>query len=108
RLHSGNDGETPAQATLAIVANARATVMAGFTTVQELGSPEDKELRDAIALGTVVGPRIITSLSAISDATQSPDQLRELVRDRKRAGADVIKIFASRSIREGGAQTLSD
>src|SRR5258708_2077579 len=51
RLHTGNDGETPAEAELAIVANARATLEAGFTTVQEVGSAEDKYLRDAIALG---------------------------------------------------------
>jgi glucose dehydrogenase len=108
RLHSGNDGETPAQAMLATVANARATLLAGFTTVQELGNAEDRELRDAIALGRIAGPRMLTSLDPISDARLSPDSLRQRVRDRKAAGADVIKIFASRSIREGGAQTLSD
>ncbi|HTL05790.1 MAG TPA: amidohydrolase family protein, partial [Gemmatimonadales bacterium] len=108
RLHTGNDGETPAQATLAMVANARATLQAGFTTVQELGNAEDKELRDAIALGKVAGPRMLTSLDPITDTRLTPDQLRQAVRDRRAAGADVIKIFASRSIRDGGAQTLSD
>jgi quinoprotein glucose dehydrogenase len=108
RLHTNSDGETPAQATLAIVANARATLMAGFTTTQELGNSEDKDLRDAIALGKLAGPRMLTSLEPISDARLSPDSLRQLVRQRKVAGADVIKIFASRSIRDGGAQTLSD
>ena len=108
RLHTGNDGETPAQAMLAMVANARATLLAGFTTVQELGSAEDKELRDAIALGRIAGPRMLTSLEPISDARLGLDSLRQRVRDRKAAGADVIKLFASRSIREGGAQTLSD
>jgi quinoprotein glucose dehydrogenase len=108
RLHTGNDGETPAQATLAIVANARATLMAGFTTTQELGNAEDKDLRDAIALGRIAGPRMLTSLDPITDARLSPDSLRQRVRERKAAGADVIKLFASRSIRDGGAQTLSD
>ena len=108
RLHTNNDGETPAQATLAIVANARALLEAGFTTVQEVGNAEDKDFRDAIALGKIAGPRILTSLEPISDARLSPDSLRQRVRDRKAAGADLIKIFASRSIREGGAQTLSD
>ncbi|HEV8611961.1 MAG TPA: amidohydrolase family protein, partial [Gemmatimonadales bacterium] len=105
RLHTGNDGETPAQATLAIVANARATLMAGFTTTQELGNAEDKDLRDAIALGRIAGPRMLTSLDPITDARLSPDSLRQRVRERKAAGADVIKLFASRSIRDGGAQT---
>jgi cytosine/adenosine deaminase-related metal-dependent hydrolase len=36
-----------------------------------------------------------------------PAKLRELVRRRKEQGADPIKIFASRSIREGGAQTMT-
>ena len=108
RLHTGNDGETAAQAALAMVANARATLQAGFTTVQELGNAEDKELRDAIALGRLSGPRMLTSLDPISDTRLTVEQLRQTVRDRKAAGADVIKIFASRSIRDGGAQTLSD
>jgi imidazolonepropionase-like amidohydrolase len=34
--------------------------------------------------------------------------LRELVRERKQEGADFIKLFASKSIREGGAQTMTD
>jgi hypothetical protein len=38
----------------AILANARATLMAGFTTVQSLGAGRDKPLRDAIAAGVVV------------------------------------------------------
>jgi quinoprotein glucose dehydrogenase len=108
RLHTGNDGETPAQSALASVAEAGVTLMAGFTTVQEVGNAEDKELRDAIALGRVAGPRILTSLEPITDPRLTPDQLRQAVRDRKAAGADLIKIFASKSIREGGAQTLSD
>ncbi len=108
RLHSGNDGETPTQGMLAIAGNAHATLMAGFTTTQELGSPEDRDLRAAIAARGILGPRIVTSLDPISDARATPEQLRQLVRDRKAAGADLIKIFASRSIRDGGAQTLAD
>ena len=34
--------------------------MAGFTTVQSVGSPADLPLRDAIAKGTLPGPRILT------------------------------------------------
>ena len=39
--------ETPSQAALAAAGNAYATLMAGFTTIQSVGSPEDKELRAA-------------------------------------------------------------
>jgi cytosine/adenosine deaminase-related metal-dependent hydrolase len=108
RLHTAADGETPAQAALAQAANAVATLDAGFTTVQELGNDGDRDLRDAIAGGRLPGPRMLTSLDPISDARLAPDSLRQLVRARKAAGADVIKAFASRSIRDGGAQTMSD
>src|SRR5678816_100181 len=108
RLHTGNDGETPMQGALAVAANALATLNAGFTTVQELGDDADLEFRDAIAAGRLSGPRMLTSLDPIADQRLSVDSLRQLVKNRKAAGADVIKIFASRSIREGGAQTMSD
>jgi imidazolonepropionase-like amidohydrolase len=100
--------ETPAQAALAEAANAYATLLAGFTTIQSLGSPEDKELRAAISSGGLPGPRILTSLEPIADARLTPEQIREIVRKRKAEGADVIKIFASKSIREGGGRTLDD
>ena len=108
RLHTEKDGESPAEAAFAEAGNARATLSAGFTTVQSVGAPEDRELRDAIARGTLAGPRILTSLEPLSEESGTPEQIRALVRDRKAAGADVIKLFASKSIREGGAQTMSD
>jgi imidazolonepropionase-like amidohydrolase len=107
RLHTDDDGDTPAQSILSAAGNAYTTLLAGFTTVQSPGSPEDKDLRDWIASGALPGPRILTSLEPLSDAKLSPDSLRQLVRDRKKQGADLIKIFASKSIREGGAATMS-
>lgn len=100
--------ETPYQSALAAAANAYATLMAGFTTIQSVGSPEDKDLREAIAGGALPGPRLLTSLEPIADARLTPEQIRETVRKRKAEGADLIKIFASKSIREGGGRTLSD
>jgi imidazolonepropionase-like amidohydrolase len=100
--------ETPEQATLAAAGNAYATLMAGFTTIQSLGSPEDKDLRAAIASGAIPGPRLLTALNPIEDARLTPEQIREAVRKLKADGADVVKIFASRSIRQGGGQTLTD
>ena len=101
-------GEPPEQAILYGLENAALTLNAGFTTIQSPGSPEDKYLRDAIARSILPGPRILTSLEPITDETLSPERLREIVRERKQQGADFIKVFASKSIREGGAQTLSD
>ncbi len=91
-------------------ANAYATLMAGFTTVQSVGSPADLPLRQAIAQGTFPGPRILTALQPLvgeGDKTGTPDQNRDFVRKQKAAGADLIKIFASESIRKGGGMTLS-
>src|SRR3982751_2613910 len=91
-------------------ANAWATLMAGFTTVQSVGSPMDVPLRDAIAKGALPGPRILTAVQPLEgegEKTGTPDQIREFVRKQKAAGADLIKIFASESIRNGGGMTLS-
>jgi len=95
---------------LAGAANNWKMLAAGFTTVQSLGSPLDKDLRDAIDRFGMPGPRILTSLEPITgngDATGTPDELRAMVQQRHKDGADVIKIFASGSIRQGGKPTLS-
>jgi imidazolonepropionase-like amidohydrolase len=109
RYHArGEDQDTPVESMLSMAGNAYATLMAGFTTIQSPGSPEDKDLREWVAAGQVPGPRILTSLNAISNPRLTPDSMRAIVRARKAEGADVIKIFASASIRDNGAQTLSD
>jgi len=108
RLHTSADGDTPAQSMLAAAANAYATLLAGFTTIQSVGSRSDADLRDWIATQGLPGPRILTSLEPLADPRVGPDSLRVLVRQRKAQGADLIKIFASASIREGGQQTMSD
>jgi imidazolonepropionase-like amidohydrolase len=104
---AGKD-EPPTQAMLHAVDNAVLTLNAGFTTIQSPGSAEDKDLRDAIARGVIPGPRILTSLEPLTEQSGPPEKLRELVRERKQQGADFIKLFASKSIREGGAQTMTD
>jgi imidazolonepropionase-like amidohydrolase len=109
RYHGGrDDGETEFEGALAIAGNANATLRGGITTAQSLGSPEDKALRAAIASNQIPGPRLLTSLNPLTERSGGPDSLRALVRQRKEQGADVIKLFASKSIREGGAQTMTD
>ena len=108
---NGRYGErdvTAAFAIDAILDNARKMLMAGFTTVQSLGGAEDKGVRDAVASGTVVGPRILTSIAQIIPGKQTEDQLRARVRALKAEGADVIKIFAGGSMRDGGKMNVSD
>ena len=99
--------ETPEQAAYGAAANAYATLLAGFTTVQSIGDPADKPLRDAIAAGGIAGPRILTSLEPMSKETGTPEQIRKFVQQLAAQGANLVKIFASKSIREGGGITMT-
>src|SRR5437870_10742941 len=103
-------GETTQDAAYRAAANAWVTLMAGFTTVQSVGSPNDVPLRDAIAKGSLPGPRILTANQALAgqgERSGTPDEIRAFIRKQKEAGADLIKIFAAQSIRQGGGLTLS-
>jgi imidazolonepropionase-like amidohydrolase len=103
-----NEGETPAQFILYAMENAYLTLMAGFTTVQSIGASQDLDLREAIARGVIPGPRILTSIRSANENTGAPEEIRAFVRGVAKEGADLVKIFASKSIREGGAQTMTD
>src|SRR5215212_5718715 len=70
-------GDTTPYATYAAAANAWATLMAGFTTVQSVGSPSDLTLRAAIAKGMLPGPRILSSAEPLlgrGEQTGTPDE----------------------------------
>jgi imidazolonepropionase-like amidohydrolase len=101
--NAGQGGATPA-AVYAAASNAWVTLMAGFTTVQSVGSPADVPLRDAIARGALPGPRVLTAvepLTGIGEKTGTPDEIRAFVRKQKEAGADLIKIYASGGMTRG-------
>jgi len=112
--HFGLDGrfairdDNPGQAVLFAMENAYVTLMAGFTTVQCVGDIRDKDLRAMIARGSLPGPRVLTSLTPVTVNTGTSGEIRAFVRKMADEGADLIKIFASKSIREGGGQTLTD
>jgi imidazolonepropionase-like amidohydrolase len=101
-------GEPPATELGYALENAYLDLMAGVTTVQSVGSPIDRDVREAINRGVLPGPRVLTSVRQITDTRLTPEQLRELVRQTKADGADLIKLFASKNFRDGGAQTMSD
>jgi imidazolonepropionase-like amidohydrolase len=108
--------------------HAKRTLMAGFTTVRDVGDDGmvTISLRNAINQGLVVGPRIFTSGKAIAttgghaDPTNGwradlrgdpgpkegvingPDEARKAVRERYKEGADLIKITAT-----GGVLSLA-
>jgi imidazolonepropionase-like amidohydrolase len=121
--------KTIPERTLDSIANAKVTLMAGFTTVRDVGSEDymDVGLRNAIRNGKVPGPRMLVSVHAIGatgghcdDTGYRPgvfgkengpedgvangaDQVRYAVRLAHKYGADIIKTCAS-----GGVLSLAD
>jgi imidazolonepropionase-like amidohydrolase len=94
--------------------NARRTLESGVTTVRDLNAGNDMDfaMRDLVARGAMIGPRILASgqgLSARQGATPDPEAMRKLVEERIKAGADWIKVFGSRGGFENvdGTQTVS-
>ncbi|HVO99002.1 MAG TPA: amidohydrolase family protein [Bryobacteraceae bacterium] len=122
--------KTVAEQALDAAAVARVTLIAGFTTVRDVGGPDfiDVGLRNAIAAGKVPGPRMLVSTNAIGatgghcdnaagfrlglfgresgiqdGVANGPDQMRLAVRFNIKYGADVIKTCAT-----GGVISLTD
>ena len=120
---------TVAEEALLASVNARKTLVGGFTTVRDVGSFDfvDIGLRNAIAKGAIVGPRMLVAVHAIGATgghcdnggfrfglfgretnfedgiINSPDQARAAVRLNVKYGADVIKTCAT-----GGVLSLTD
>ena len=101
--------ETPTQFALGVVNNLWVTLMAGFTTVQSVGDPQDEVFREYVQQGIIPGPRILTSYHDIygSPKVGDDDVLRAKVDMLKYEHADLVKIFASNSIRDGGTEILT-
>jgi imidazolonepropionase-like amidohydrolase len=120
--------DTPVDEAFYAVNNARMTLLNGFTGVRNVGARGEVDLatRRAIERGTIIGPRMWVSEEQIgptgghSDPTNgvapgvllpmeeiavadSPAEIRKLVRERKKYGADLIKIMPS-----GGVGSIGD
>src|SRR5664279_251184 len=122
--------KTIPERTLDAVDIVRRTLMAGFTTVRDVGAGDyiDVGLRNAIAAGKIPGPRMLVAVNAlgatgghcdssagfapnifgretgIADGVISgPDEARQAVRYNIKYGADVIKTCAT-----GGVLSLTD
>lgn len=99
---------TPEQQILYVMENLYQTLVGGFTTVQSLGSARrDLTARAFIDSGRLPGPRLLTSLRSVDHNTGDPEQIRAFVREVVAEGADVIKVLATASIRDGGAPTMT-
>jgi imidazolonepropionase-like amidohydrolase len=117
---------TPGQAALWGAANARATLMAGFTTCRDMGPTwpyVDVDLRNVIEQGGVPGPRLtvagnyVSSTGGAGDARQfsiyvdvpivrnladGPEEVTKAVRTNLKNGADFIKILATGAVLSKG------
>jgi imidazolonepropionase-like amidohydrolase len=101
--------ETPTQSALGVASNLWVTLMAGFTTVQSVGEPEDQVFSTYVQEGIIPGPRILTSYQDIvgSPRVGDDDVLRSKIDILKYEHADLVKIFASSSVRSGLHDTLT-
>lgn len=100
--------EPPMEAAMGIAQAAWDTLMGGFTTVQTVGDPTEKPLRDMIRDHGFPGPRVFTSLAWIEGTDKtSTQELIAAVHARQEQGADLIKIFASSSQRVGATPTFT-
>ena len=121
--------KTIPEQTLDASVNARVTLMAGFTTVRDVGSHDylDVGLRNAIRDGVIPGPRMLVTVHALGSTgghcdhsggyreglfpqsgpldgvINGPDQARYAVRLDHKYGADMIKVCAT-----GGVLSLTD
>ena len=106
-------GVAPEEMVLYDAADAWMTLEGGFTTVESVGSPFDKPVRDRINQGVLPGPRVFTSLIQIQGAgpdhhVWTVEELRAMVDKTKADGADVIKLFATTGLGSGGGQSMTD
>ncbi len=123
---AGDFGRGDGRALTAMYAarNARSLLMSGFTTVRSLGEPTAVgiAIRDAVEDGLVPGPRLLVSGEGLTDGVLAAAEgdrvgdggqpageraIRDWVRDRSGDGVDWIKVFATRSSRQGGTPTYS-
>jgi imidazolonepropionase-like amidohydrolase len=121
---------TPYKEGFAAEKNARTTLLAGFTTVRDVGSGPFMavDLRNTINEGYILGPRVVASGPAISitgghgdlnnyspetrvslfpeerdyQIADGPDQVRHVVRAQVKYGVDVIKILATGGVLSKG------
>ena len=127
----------PPDYTVRAVANAEKTLLAGFTSVRDLGSPPGVSiaLRNGILQGIVKGPRVIAAgsvattgghgdptnavradllanIASQSGIANSPDEARRVVRQRYKEGFDLIKVATTGGVlslaKSGDAPQLTD
>lgn len=125
--------KSAAEIAYAVIPNARVTLLAGFTTVRDVGvyrAFNDVALRDAIARGYVIGPRMFVAGAYITISegagamtglapdiqlpwdlhygeANSPWEVRQKIRELAHRGADHIKILATGAVLTHGSNPKS-
>ena len=112
--------DSHAMTVIKAVLRARQTLEAGVTTVRDLGGRDYAELsvRDAVRHGLIPGPRILCAgrgicmtgghgWNLIGREADGPDDVRKAVREQLKAGADVIKLFATGGVMTPGVEPNS-
>src|SRR5437879_5762421 len=124
---------TSAETAYAAIPNARLTLLAGFTTVRDVGvyrAFNDVAMRDAIARGYIIGPRMFVAGAYITISggagamtglawdiplpldlrfgeANSPWEVRQKVRELAHRGADHIKILSTGAVLTHGSNPKS-
>jgi imidazolonepropionase-like amidohydrolase len=125
--------KTAAEIAYESIPNARVTLLAGFTTVRDVGvyrAFNDVAMRDAIARGDIIGPRMFVAGAYITISegagamtglapdiqlpldlrygeANSPWEVRQKVRELAHRGADHIKILATGAVLTHGSNPKS-
>jgi len=125
--------KTSAELAYEVIPNARVTLLGGFTTVRDVGTYRafnDVALRDAIARGDVIGPRMFVAgayvtisqgagaMTGLSPDIQlpwdlhygeanSPWEVRQRIRELAHRGADHIKVLATGAVLTHGSNPKS-
>jgi imidazolonepropionase-like amidohydrolase len=124
---------TAAEAAYSAIPNARVTLLAGFTTVRDVGvyrAFNDVAMRDAIARGIIIGPRMYVAgayvtisqgagaMTGLSPDIQlpwdlhfgeanSPWEVRQKIRELAHRGADHIKVLSTGAVLTHGSNPKS-
>ncbi|HTT33835.1 MAG TPA: amidohydrolase family protein [Methylomirabilota bacterium] len=125
--------KTSAELAYEVIPNARVTLLAGFTTVRDVGTYRafnDVALRDAIARGEVIGPRMFVAGAYVTISqgagamtglapdiqlpwdlhygeANSPWEVRQRIREVAHRGADHIKVLATGAVLTHGSNPKS-
>ena len=112
--------EPPPITTLKAAQFARQTLMAGITSVRDMGGRDgiDLSIRDAIRSGLILGPRMQASGKLIcmtggqawpmGREADGPDEVRKAAREQIKAGADLVKLMATGGVLTPGVEPGSE